>query len=379
VKIAFVSAILYYPWGGADTLWTHAAEEAQARGERLLISVSAAVAQNSRIAALAAAGATMEIRRPPTAPAGLAARLAGKLARGRRPSADALTEALARFRPDLVVCNFGGTYDFLLDRPLFAWLKDTRTPYRIVANWQAEHPSLEEADRHVAAEILGGAESGFFVSERNREITRRHLLAALPNAHVIHNPLRWRPTDVSPWPPGPPWSLATVSRLDHAKGIHLLLPAAARALGRQADWRLEIFGRGPDESYLQETVRQLGLSERVRFRGYVAALRDIWAENHLLISPAIDDGVPMTIPEALLCQRPVLATAVGGAEDWIVPDRGGFLCPAPTLPLLTACLERAWDARTRWQAMGQAGAADAEKFYRPDEHQRLIAPCPRAP
>ena len=28
MKLAFISTILGYPWGGADTLWTHAAEAA---------------------------------------------------------------------------------------------------------------------------------------------------------------------------------------------------------------------------------------------------------------------------------------------------------------------------------------------------------------
>jgi glycosyltransferase involved in cell wall biosynthesis len=378
VRIAFASTTLHFPWGGADTLWTHAAEAAQARGDALLISVSPAAAQHPRVAALAAAGAIVETRRQPEADVGLAARLRRKLSPGRRP-ADLLAASLGRFRPDWVVFNFGGTYDFLQERPAFAWLKASGTPYRIIANWQEEHPRLEEGDRLAAAEALGGAEAVFFVSTRNREITRRHLLAALPNAHVIHNPLRWRPADVSPWPAAPPWSIATVSRLDHGKGIHLLLHAAAQVLGGEPDWRIEIFGRGPGEAYLRETARHLGLAEHLNFRGYVPELREIWRENHLLASPAIDDGVPMTIPEAMLCQRPVLATAVGGAEDWLVPGESGFLCPAPTLPLLAASLRAAWAVRSRWQAMGQAASAQAALTYRPDEYRRLIEPCRRAP
>jgi glycosyltransferase involved in cell wall biosynthesis len=373
MRIAFISTVLNSPFGGSDTLWTHAAEAARARGDTLFISVSPEVAKHTRIAALAKGGARMKLRQSFWTPLGRAARLRRKLRSLLHPG-DPLTAALRRFRPELVVFSFGGTYDFLLERPVFDWLLDSKTRYRIVANFQAENPFLPEEDRHAAARVLGGADAVFFVSRRNREATRRHLLAELPEAHVIHNPLRWRPADVSPWPAVHGWNLATVSRLEHGKGIHLLLYAAAHVLGHQQDWHLDIFGHGPAEAYLRETVSHLGLADRVHFRGYVPDLRSIWAQNHLMVSPAIDDGVPMTIPEAMLCERPVLATAVGGAEDWIAHGHTGFIAAAPTLPLIAAALREAWNAREHWQAMGHEGGAHSRNFYRPDEHRLLIKP-----
>jgi glycosyltransferase involved in cell wall biosynthesis len=373
VKIAFVSTILRCPWGGADTLWTRAAEAAQVRGDTLLILVSPAVAGHARLAALAAAGAQVSLRRPfPDVPS-LRLRLQRKLDALFQPG-DRAVAALQRFRPDLVVFSFGGTYDFLAEPAIFGWLKASKTPYRIVANWQAEHPNLPDAARRAAADILGRADAVFFVSERNRQTTRRHLLADLPNARVIHNPLRWRAADVPPWPDGPKWGLATVGRLDHGKGVHLLLSAAAQVLASEPDWHLEVYGQGPEESYLRDLASRSGLGDRVRFRGYVPELRAIWEKNHLLISPAIDDGVPMTIPEAMLCDRPVLATCVGGAEEWISDGKTGFLCPAPTLPLLAAALQRAWEARLSWAAMGRAAAAQTKAFYRREDHLLLIRP-----
>jgi glycosyltransferase involved in cell wall biosynthesis len=373
VKIALVSTILHFPWGGADTLWTQAAEAAQSRGDTLLLSVSPTVGEHPRVTALAAAGAKLVLREAPEFMLGARRRLRRKLG-SLWGSGDALAAALARFRPDLVIFSFGGTYDFLVERPAFAWLQASRTPYRIIANWQAEHPALAEADRAVAKDILGKAEAIFFVSTRNREITRRHLLAPLPQAQVVQNPLRCRPTDVTPWPEAPPWRLATVSRLQHEKGIQLLLQAAADALGAEADWGIAVFGQGPAQAHLQETAGQLGLEGRVRFRGHVPELRGIWADNQLMVSPALDDGVPMTIPEAMLCRRPVLATRVGGAEDWIVDGDTGFLCAAPTRELLGAALRRAWEARSHWRAMGEAAAVAAGNRYRPDDFLQIIAP-----
>ncbi len=81
----------------------------------------------------------------------------------------------------------------------------------------------------------------------------------------------------------------------------------------------------------------------------------------------------MTIPEAMLCGRGVLATRVGGATDWLRDGETGFLCPAPTVPLLAEALDRAWQARDRWQSMGEAAAEFARAFYRPEDFRRLIA------
>jgi glycosyltransferase involved in cell wall biosynthesis len=92
-----------------------------------------------------------------------------------------------------------------------------------------------------------------------------------------------------------------------------------------------------------------------------------------MVSPAIDDGVPMTIPEAMLCQRPVLATCVGGAEDWLVDRDTGYLCSAPTIPLLGACLRAALADQARWPALGTAAGIAALQRYRPADYLRLIA------
>jgi glycosyltransferase involved in cell wall biosynthesis len=372
MRTAFVSTILGYPWGGADTLWTSAAEAAEQRGDVLFISVSPVVAASPRVAALSARSARIHLRPPATATISPVARVVHKLRQIAGRDDNGLVAALTAFRPDLVVFSLGGTYDLVAQPPWFAWLRTTRTRFRLIANWQQENPVLSDADRAKARDILGAADRVYFVSTRNLEVTCRHLLDSLANAQVIQNPLRWRTADVTPWPSTPGLRLATVSRLDEGKGIQLLLHALAE-LETDSDWHLSIYGQGPAEAYLRATTEHLHLADQVTFHGYVKELRSIWAESHLLVSPAIDDGVPMTIPEAMLCERPVLATAVGGAEDWLRNGETGFLCLAPTAPLLVTSLRNAIAAHERWQTMGQAAAAAAQARYRPDDYLQLIA------
>ncbi len=370
MRIAFISTILGYPWGGADTLWTRAAEAASARGDRLLLSVSPSVANHARIAGLVAAGAEVVMRKPAASPPSFGGRVLRKLGLASSPDAG-LIAALTAFRPDLVLFSHGGTYDLVLHPALTAWLRSNGTRYRIIANWQEEDPQLDGPNLAFIREAFVAADRLNFVSTRNLAVTRRHLGLPLPNAQVIQNPLRWQPSDVAPWPAGPVTRLATVSRLDEGKGIQLLLQALADCGAALPAWQLNIHGQGPFEPPLRAAAAPLG--DRVQFRGYVKQLRDIWADNHLMVSPAIEDGVPMTIPEAMLCQRPVLATCVGGAEDWLQHGRTGFLCPAREAGALAATLREAFAARTGWEEMGRAAASAAAARYRSEDHLLLIS------
>lgn len=372
MKVAFISTILGYPWGGADTLWTRAAEAAQERGDQLLLSVSTAVTRHHRIATLIKTGATAVVRDPVTAPPSFGARVRRKLGLARSPDAG-LIAALRAFRPDIVIFSQGGTYDLLLHRDLTAWLRSSGTRYRIIANWQEEDPQLDAASLAFIRDVFVAADRLNFVSTRNLTVTRRHLALPLPNAQVIQNPLRWQPADVAPWPAGPVTRLATVSRLDEGKGIQLLLQALTDCGPTLPDWQLNIYGQGPYEAPLRTAAAPLG--SRVQFRGYVKQLRDIWAANHLMVSPALEDGVPMTIPEAMLCQRPVLATCVGGAEDWLEHGRTGFLCPARDTGALAATLRTAFAARDHWPAMGQAAQVSAQARYLAHDYLQLVTPC----
>lgn len=373
MRTAFISTILGYPWGGADAVWTAAAAAAAARGDQLLLGVTDQVAAHPRVQALLAKGAQHLSLKPPGAMPSFVRRQIRRLQSQLSPTSDPVAEALQRFGPDLVIFSCGGTYDLAFAAAWMKWIAATRTRFRFIANLQFEHPYLADAVRDVAAKIFAAAEAVFFLSERNLAVTRRHLLGALPNASVVEIPLRWRPEDVSPWPAGSPWRFATVGRLEHVKGLSPLLHALAGALAQEPDWELHLHGHGMEEEFLRATARQLGLAGRVHFHGFVDSLREVWARNHCFLSPALEEGVPMTIPEAMLCERPVLATAVGGAEDWLAHGDTGWLCPAPTVPLLAHSLREVWARRLDWQAIGQHAARAAGAKHRPQDFLRVIA------
>lgn len=370
MRTAFVSTIIDYPLGGADALWHPAAQAAVARGDQVLLAVNALVAAHPTVQAMTQAGAELFIRKieAPTK----VTRLKRKLSRTLRWD-DPLIVALEAFRPDRVVVSCGGTYDVIYDPELCDWLRRARVPYYLIANFQKAHAHLPETDRQRAGALLSGAAKSFFVSRANIEITRAHLLLPLPQARVAQYPIRLPAARAGlPWPDETVFSFAAVARLEPVKGLDLLIQAIAAELATEPNWRCDIFGRGPDDVYLQALIVHHGLGERVRLRGFVQDLDNLWADQHLLLSPALDEGVPMTIPEAMFRGRPVLATCVGGAADWIADGETGYLCAYATVPLLRASLRRAWNDRAHWRALGQRAHAAAHARYNGGEDYREV-------
>jgi poly(glycerol-phosphate) alpha-glucosyltransferase len=113
-----------------------------------------------------------------------------------------------------------------------------------------------------------------------------------------------------------PLQLLFLGRIDHKKGLHLLLPALARAASLQPStrqWQLQIagFGDAAYEATLRELVNTSGLSERVRFLGPVfgAAKDQLLAGADAFVLPSYSEGLPMAILEAAAHGLPTVCTA----------------------------------------------------------------------
>jgi len=166
------------------------------------------------------------------------------------------------------------------------------------------------------------------------------------------------------------WSLGEgpvvlfLGRLHERKGVHLLLPAFAGALGHMPEARLLI--AGPDEGMLatlQAQARDLGSRERVVFTGLLtgpdrlAAL----AAADLFALPAEGEGFSMAVLEALACGVPALLTP--GCHFPEAAEAGaGVIVPRQVEALRAALVALLSDADRR-AAMGQAARALVESRY----------------
>jgi glycosyltransferase involved in cell wall biosynthesis len=120
-------------------------------------------------------------------------------------------------------------------------------------------------------------------------------------------------------------AVAWIGVLQRTKNPGLLADAWRRVAARTSVGRLVVVGQGPLHPIVDQLVRDL--PARVVRIGQltppgVATLLD---ESTLLAMSSDSEGFPRVIMEAFARGRSVVATAVGGIPDIVVPERNGLL------------------------------------------------------
>jgi glycosyltransferase involved in cell wall biosynthesis len=363
-RIAFVSNMDDYAWGGSEELWSRAALQLAAQGYEVSASVVEWLPPHRRLRDLIEKGIDVWFR--PKRYSLLERALRKARSDARAPIVAEVEKMILAHSPALVVFSAGGPYPWF---DLMELCIEKRMPFVTIgqANWEGRWLLDEHARRHRKA--LAEALRCYFVSHANMRLAEKHLGGELHNGEVVWNPFNIDYDISLPWPQSTELRLACVARLDpSAKGQDLLLEALTDGVWRERDWRLELYGEGGMKHTLRMLVDRLGLSDRVGFAGH-RSVREIWATNHALVMPSRHEGMPLAMVEALLCARPVLATDVAGHADIVEDGVNGFLAEAPTASHVAVALERLWAGRARLEEMGRAGATKIRELVPRDPAQ----------
>jgi glycosyltransferase involved in cell wall biosynthesis len=193
-----------------------------------------------------------------------------------------------------------------------------------------------------------------------------YLAGLAPGAAVklvnIYNGVSLAPAPWTARPPGPPFQLLALGRLVPKKGFPVLLEACRLLLAGGLDFRLTLGGDGPERPKLQALVQQYGLQDRVALPGFIPH-REVpgWlARTDLFVMPSViapsgdRDGIPNVVLEALSQEVPVVASAVSGLPEVILPGETGWLAPpgdpGALATALAAALSDPGEARRRARA-----------------------------
>lgn len=123
--------------------------------------------------------------------------------------------------------------------------------------------------------------------------------------------------------------IGIVGRLTEIKNHAMFLLAAARlkelnhAAGDQRRMRFVIIGDGSLRATLEEQARERGLADDVGFLGTREDPEFFYPALDVVALTSHNEGTPLTLIEAMACERPVVATAVGGVVDLLGAKRAG--------------------------------------------------------
>ena len=116
-------------------------------------------------------------------------------------------------------------------------------------------------------------------------------------------------------------------RLSKQKGCRFLIRAILKLKNDGLDnFKVLIFGKGPDEPFLRKMVKQLGLDNLITFYGWVdrKVLVEHYKNAHISVIPSTyPDTFPNSVAEAMLARLVVVAFNSGGTCEWFDDMKSG--------------------------------------------------------
>jgi len=226
-----------------------------------------------------------------------------------------------------------------------------------LTSW-AEKIALENADRIIA------------VSRNSRDEILQYFNVDSERIAVIHNGI-----DIDIWKPSPAgatrrqWKIPRdyilfVGRTSRQKGLKYLIEAMAQI---DPDVALVCCTSAPDTPEVEKEIadlvkkqpRVLWINKLLREEQYI----ELYSHARLFVCPSIYEPFGIINLEAMACQKPVVASAVGGICEVVVPGETGYLVPPADPGALAEAVNSILRDRGKAQQMGKAGRKRVERQF----------------
>ncbi len=219
--------------------------------------------------------------------------------------------------------------------------------------------------RPVLRKVLAGANAIYAVSHFTAQLARRYGAPA-DRVHVVH-----------PWPapcfrpgnrlkarqrlglPSDVLLLLTVARLEHRKGVPLVLRALHRLAGKWPHLRYAVVGEGPAAAAWRRLACQLDMVDKVLWTGRVPQETLLWwyqaADVFIMVptpGPGEVEGFGIVYVEAAACGCPAIAGRNGGTPEAVLHGETGLVVP-PQIEALQEAITTVLTNPTRREELGR--------------------------
>jgi len=158
-------------------------------------------------------------------------------------------------------------------------------------------------------------------------------------------------------------TLVAAGRLVALKGYDLLIRAFARVAPHHADWRLGIWGDGPEREALTALAAELGVAERINLPGSTPQPGGWIPGATLFALTSRSEGFPNVLLEAMKAGLPVIATdCPTGPAELIEDGQNGLLVPVDDVDRLAEGLDRLMSDPALRDRLGKAAAETAAAY-----------------
>ncbi len=135
-------------------------------------------------------------------------------------------------------------------------------------------------------------------------------------------------------------AIGYAGRMEKVKRLDVLLRAFAQVLDRHPQARLLMIGEGELRPKLERLAASLDVSHAVIWTGFRQDIPRLLAAMDVYVQPSVNEGLPLSILEAMAAGKPIVATRVGGIVEQIGHEVTGLLVPLDSREALAQAILR---------------------------------------
>jgi glycosyltransferase involved in cell wall biosynthesis len=168
-------------------------------------------------------------------------------------------------------------------------------------------------------------------------------------------------------------------RLSEEQGLTELVEAWAHVLRQRSNARLWLVGEGPLRDRLAVQIERLQIRGRCVLVGTFDSVEELLAAADLFIQPSREEGMSLTLLEAMAVGLPIVACDIPGNRALIQSGENGLLTPPGRPTALAMAIESLLNSPERAAQYGAAARERAQQHFAIDEtirqHEVLFASC----
>lgn len=119
--------------------------------------------------------------------------------------------------------------------------------------------------------------------------------------------------------------IGTIARLDPIKNHELILKTIAELKGEVKDIHFLLIGDGVMKKSLVKMAKDLNISNRVTFTGFVVMPQRYLATMDVFVLPSFSEGTSMTLLESMAYKKTSIVTNVGGNPEIVSHELTGLI------------------------------------------------------
>lgn len=188
-----------------------------------------------------------------------------------------------------------------------------------------------------------------------------------PNVWVLYNPTQMHPPvyeqeNQSDASAAMPVNFLFMGRLGKRKGVYDIIESARHLKAENV--RIQLYGDG-ELAEVQRRVRERGVQDKISVCGWIDGGRkdEVFRQANVLILPSYNEGLPISVLEAMSYGLPVVATDVGGISEAVEDGVSGYLMQPGDCAKLGQSIEYLATSADLRRQMGQSGYALASRKF----------------